>query len=274
MCMFGIYITCFLFRAGYLCIGDLVLSLNNVSLDGMSLPQAMQLINNSSTALKIEVMRTQNSVNREESESFVANISPQQSILTNGVMASCSEQDWSQNVSSGSDFNRNAVNNTSCIASPQQLSMSTLQRAAGISNGPYSFSLQRGMFFRNMQPENASNCSSRPLTVSVSGRLEQHLERCSRSSCPQSHTLTSYRSRQSSNCSVDVNFVSPLYANMNCRFEVVDVVCNNKDLGLDVQDGMLLNKGKCLVVFNVVPGKTLARYANHSSFLYFNKSLL
>ena len=212
-------------------------------------------MNNSSGSLNVGVMRTFISVDGEQ-PSTGGITSPSNNI----VMAGYSNSDLGDrsNFPSSSDIQRNSVaaKNFGALITQRQTSAPTLPRLPDMSNRS---SIRRGSLLPK-RDYTASFCSR---AATISGRLERNASLYSRMLNPFS---SFYTAQDSSFSSTNISAVSSISAKISCRQEVLELSFDNKDLGVDVQDGMVLNMGNHLVILNLALNKCLGRYVNFRIF--------
>ncbi|XP_057296598.1 glutamate receptor-interacting protein 1-like [Hydractinia symbiolongicarpus] len=233
-------------RTDLLAVGHLILSINNISLDGISLPQANQMLWNSPDTVLIEVM---GDAPCDIYTGVEADLMVKPSDYRHHVD--------SPNTTYGNDYGNlhEGVTNTSTRSFVRTMNQNNSFCFNTLPARPYPY-LQR---HSNAVPNGSiRGFPSQMNSCNRSATLNRMSLRSRRSSQHSSSLCNSYgQSRTLRNGSVQSfspSFVSSAHVNVLCRYEVCEVVLFDKDLGVEVQD-----VGYGLVIVNLIPQKSLLK---------------
>lgn len=237
-------------RTDLLVVGHLILSINNISLDGISLPQANQMLWNSPDTVLIEVMGDApcDIYTGVEADLMVKPLDYRHHVDSPDATY-CNDYgnlyEGVTNTSTRSFVKTMNQNNSFCFNTLPARPYSYLQRHANAAPN----AVPNGNVRDFSSPMNGFNRSATLNRMSLrSHRSSQHSSGlCNRYGI--SGTL-----RNGSVQSFSPSFVSSARMNVLCRYEVCEVVIFDKDLGVEVQD-----VGYGLVIVNLIPQKSLSK---------------
>jgi len=213
-------------RCGYLSIGDLVLSINGISMDGMSLPQAQQIILNSPCLLQLEILKQ-----HLNNLGGIENIS-----LSNHVVDTASSSDRTNTYDSIDT--KNIQNGFPAIVAAR----STYSGSS--RNNIHTLDTKSDTF--NYLINKHKKYNTLPGKRSIPKQNKHGRKAVKQTPIGSMHSLAS-------------SIISSITMNTLKRCETIEFICHEKDLGIELSDGFSLDDGNYITIVNIQEGKAFAK---------------
>ena len=229
-------------RCGYVFVNDLVLSINDIPMDGIALPEATRILEETNNVLKMQVMRTEHSGTCESISISDQGVSPSRIIAPYSTGKSFS-------TSSSSNVTIHTVNGsiTNSVESNGHTGNNN-RKSKTHKNRAYSLDSEKGQL--TMSLPNTRRAFS--FSANTNGLIENAVR------AQRSRTLSdrkrSYMKQLTPLCSlhsVTSSMLRTFSTNVSSQTEILRLVSDVKETGVEVVDGVLLNGNKFLAITGI-----------------------